>query len=67
MLNPKLKNNLKLTNLKVNKLKLFQIILVLIFLIFLIFLLSAKNYTEKYTINNVKIEESYSKKDKYYY
>ncbi len=67
MLNPKLKNNLKIKNLKINKLKLFQILLVLIFLIFLIFLLSAKNYTEKYTINNVKIEESYSKKDKYYY
>lgn len=49
------------------KLKILQIILVIIFFIFIVFLLQAKNYTKKYMINDILVEESYNKQDKYYY
>ncbi len=49
------------------KLKVFQILLVVIFLLFLIFLFLPKNYTKKYSLNNVEITESYDKTRHSYY
>jgi len=43
------------------------LILILSFILFLIFIFFPKNYTQEYKINEVKIKESYNKKDGIYY
>lgn len=49
------------------KLKIFQITIVALFIIFIIFFFKSVDYTKEYTINDVKITESYNKEDHYYY
>ena len=53
---------------KVNKRKLLNLIifLVVIFTIFIYFLNATHNYNLEYTINDVKVNENYHKKEKYY-
>ena len=48
------------------KLLIFITILLLVFIIFLFFIFKSYNYTVTYNINDIKIEEEYNKKDKYY-
>jgi len=49
------------------KLKIFQLTLLSLFVLFFLFLLKSKDYTKEYTINDIKIKESYSKENKSYY
>ena len=53
---------------KVNKRKLLNLIIFLfvIFTIFIYFLNATHNYNLEYTINDVKVNENYHKKEKYY-
>ena len=44
----------------------FIILLFFLFIFFLFVIYKPYNYSKKYTLNEFKIEESYSKKDKYY-
>lgn len=45
----------------------FQIICISLFLLFLIILFLPKNYSKKYTKNDIEISEAYNKKNKNYY
>ena len=47
--------------------KIFWIVLILSFILFLIIVLMPKNYTKKYQKNDVRISETYDKKNKLYY
>jgi len=49
------------------KIQFFWLILILSFILFLIILLIPKNYTKKYSKNNIDITEIYNKKDRTYY
>lgn len=49
------------------KLKIFQITIIVLFIIFIFFLFRSVDYTKEYTIDDVKIVESYNKERKHYY
>ncbi len=49
------------------KLKVFQFVIIVAFIGFIFFLFSAKNYVQEYTLNDIKIKESYDKNSKSYY
>ena len=49
------------------KLKILQITIVALFIIFIFFFFRAVDYTKEYTVDEVKISESYDKENKSYY
>ena len=49
------------------KLKIFQLTIITLFVIFIFFFFRAVDYTKEYTVNGVKIKESYEKDHDYYY
>lgn len=58
---------MKIKGFNMKKLKIFQIVLALVFVLFFIFLFSAKNYTKEYTVNDIKVKETFNKDKKSYY
>lgn len=54
-------------NISKKKLRFLQLSLIIIFLFFVLFLLLPKNYTKKYSVDNIEVVEKYNKKNKTYY